>query len=95
MIDIEEIFSDAHPEYLEDDSDKVDIPKTDDEKITHEDTTTDTKAHDEDGRQDGTMQNYLIKISLFGMGFVFVMWLISRRRRSAYDALKQDEKSTA
>jgi len=94
MNDIEEIFSDSHPEYLEDDSDKVDIPKPDDEKIPHEDTTTETKAHDEVSMLDGTMQSYLLKIGLVGMAFVFIMWLISKRRRSAYDPLKQDEKST-
>ena len=40
-------------------------------------------------------QDWILKLGIFGFGFVFIMWLVSRRRRSAYDALKQDEKSTA
>lgn len=40
-------------------------------------------------------QDWILKIGLFGFGFVFIMWLVSRRRSRAYEALKQDEKSTA
>jgi len=40
-------------------------------------------------------QDWILKIGLFGFGFVFIMWLVSRRRSRAYEALKQDEKSIA
>lgn len=87
-----ELFSDAHPEYLDDDSDKVEVVKPDEEKITHEEEpASPTKA---DEIQSVVKQDWILKLGIFGFALVFIMWLVSRRRRSGYDALKQDEKST-
>ncbi|KAK5093583.1 Peptidyl-prolyl cis-trans isomerase B [Exophiala xenobiotica] len=88
----EEIFSDAHPEYLEDDSDHIEIATpVDGGKAAHEEAS----APKTDEIQGLVAQDWILKIGVLGFGFVFVMWLVSRRRRSAYEALKQDEKSTA
>lgn len=90
---IEELFSDAHPEYFEDDSDKsiADSQTENHNKEADSETTKDTI----DGASDYDMQNYGTKALLFVLGVAFVLWLLNRKRRSTYDALKQDEKSTA
>lgn len=59
--------------------------------ISHEEAST-PKADEIQGL---VKQDWVLKIGIFGFGFVFIMWLVSRKRRSAYEALKQDEKSTA
>lgn len=64
----------------------VDAGKTAEEK---------TSVAEVDEIQSLVQQDWVLKIGFFGFAFVFIMWLISRRRRAGYDALKQDEKSTA
>lgn len=85
-------YSDAHPEYLDDDSLKsttTPLAGSGSGKTIHADSA---KASDE---KVAAGQDWILKIGLFGFGIVFVMWMVSRRRRNAYDALKQDEKWNA
>ena len=80
-------YSDSHPEYLEDDSLPT-PPLADADKPTHDSP----KVSDE---QVAVGQDWILKIGLFAFGIVFVMWIISRKRKQTYDALKQDEKWNA
>lgn len=100
--DLAEIFSDAHPEYLEDDSDHHDAvnAKPAEEQPPHQDAPPAKSEgdHHDDKEVDadaGTMQEWILKLGLFGAGCVLILWFVSRRRKHAYEMLKQDEKSTA
>lgn len=93
MVADTEIFSDAHPEYLDDDSDTVTVADPVQEKPAQDEAPPATNT--EQQPLTSVKDDWILKLAIVGFGFVFVMWLVSRRRSSAYEALKQDEKSTA
>lgn len=93
-----EIFSDAHPEYLEDDSDHKEAvaEPTEASKPVHEDKPAhDESAHDETTEaidiEGSVQQEWIFRIVVFGAVLTGILWY-TRRRRNGYDALKQDEK---
>lgn len=77
----------------------MEVSKPAEDKPPHEDAPPSKEDHhDEEKGSDADaaiMQEWILKLGLFGAGCVFIMWLVSGKRRRAYEALKQDAKSTA
>lgn len=89
-----EIFSDAHPEYLEDDSDhKAEVTKP--VETSHDKPAHNEPAHDDASEaaaiEGNVQQEWIFRLAIFGAVFTFIMWYV-KRRRNDYDPVKQEEK---